>query len=198
MARRWRFDIRQSGRQIAAVLGAVTLINLVAYALVVRPRIQEYQRLQVTNRPRFDALEQRREEVTGRETYLAALRQAEVDLRELREKRLGTREERLVEVQLELAEMAKRFGIDLETVTYKNDVLVSEELDRLEMVVPLEGGYANLRRFLQAVESSNEFLVVERVGLAEGKQGGVMLQLNITLVTYFTLPPGMLAATTKR
>lgn len=198
MARRWRFDIRQSGRQILAVLGALALINLAAYALIVRPRIQEYQRLKVTNRPRFEALKQRLEEVTGRETYLTALRKAELDLRELREKRLGTREERLVEVQLELAELAKRFGIDLETVTYKNDILVNEELDRLEMVVPLEGGYANLRRFLQAVESSDEFLVVERVGLGEGKQGGVLLQLNITLVTYFTLPPATLAAVATR
>ena len=56
------------------------------------------------------------------------------------------------------------------------------------MTVPLEGGYANLRRFLQAVEVSDKFLVVERVALGEGKRGGAMLQLSITLATYFDAP----------
>ena len=56
------------------------------------------------------------------------------------------------------------------------------------MNVPLEGGYPALRRFLQAVEQSDKFLIVERVALAKGKEGGVMLQLNITLATYFNAP----------
>ncbi|MFN0281755.1 MAG: hypothetical protein ACKVZ6_07260 [Kineosporiaceae bacterium] len=56
------------------------------------------------------------------------------------------------------------------------------------MTLPLEGGYANLRRFLHAVEISGEFLVIERVALAEGDEGGVRLALNITLATYFDLP----------
>jgi len=54
--------------------------------------------------------------------------------------------------------------------------------------VPLEGGYHNLRGFIQAVESSSQFLVIERVVLVRSKEGGVLLQLNITLATYFDAP----------
>jgi len=56
------------------------------------------------------------------------------------------------------------------------------------MTVPLEGGYPNLRKFLQAVEHSDQFFVVERVSLARGKAGGKLLSLNIILATYFTAP----------
>ena len=56
------------------------------------------------------------------------------------------------------------------------------------MIVPLEGGYQNLRSFIQAVESSEQFIVVERVQLGRSNEGGVMLQLNITLATYFDAP----------
>ena len=92
-------------------------------------------------------------------------------------------------VQAEVARLCRLFSIDLESVAFDNDLLMGEELDRMVMTVPLLGGYENLRKFLQAVESSDKFLVVERVALDENKEGGVMLQLSITLATYFDLPP---------
>lgn len=187
MAWRLRFDIRQAGRQILIVLGLLFALNGAFYALAVRPAVAEYRTLTVTNKPLFDRLEERRQKVLGREAFLAAVKQAEADLLKLRDEVLSTREERMVEVQAEVEQLARQFGINLDSVTYKNQRLEDEQLDRIEIVVPLEGGYANLRRFLQAVESSDKFLVVERVGLVRGKEGGQLLQLNITMATYFNL-----------
>ena len=42
------------------------------------------------------------------------------------------------------------------------------------------------------MEHSAKFLLVERVALGKGKDGGVMLQLNITLATYFNAPEDVL------
>lgn len=189
MARRRRFDIRQASKQILLVLGLLLGLNVAFYAFFVGPAVQEYDRLRVSSEPRFEQLEQRRGQVEGREAYLTAVKQAQSDLERLHQEVLSTREQRMVEVQLELARLAEQFAINLDSITYHNQVLGGEELDRLEMVVPLLGGYANLRRFLQSVESSDKFLVVERVALVQGKEGGAMLQLNITLATYFTAPP---------
>ena len=125
------------------------------------------------------------------ETFFAGLQQAEADLAKLRTEVLSTRAQRMVDIQRELERLCVEFRIDLDSVTYDNDLLGEEELERFAMVVPLEGGYANLRRFLQAVEDSANFLVVERVALGEGKEGGVMLLLNITLAAYFDMPPEM-------
>jgi Tfp pilus assembly protein PilO len=187
-ARRIRFDVRQASRQILIVLAALFAANAAAYYFVVRPQVREYRELLETSRPRFEALEERRAGVVALEEFLAGVQRAEEDLRVFREEVLSTRGERMVAVQAELARLAEQFGIDLDAVTYQHKILRDEELDRFAMVVPLEGGYANLRRFLQAVESSEEFLVVERVGLAEGQDGGVLLRLDITLATYFNLP----------
>ena len=79
-------------------------------------------------------------------------------------------------------------------MSYSHKLMVGERLDRLEMVVPLEGGYVNLRKFLQAVEESDKFLLVERVALAQGKQGGRLLDLTISLASYFSAPEEVLAA----
>jgi len=116
---------------------------------------------------------------------------AEKDLEKLRDEILSSRNTRLVEVQNEVAQLAAEFHIPLDSVGFSSELLLDEELDRFGMDVPLEGNYSSLRKFLQAVEQSDKFLVVERVGLARGKAGGSLLSLNISLATYFNAPEGL-------
>jgi hypothetical protein len=186
--RRFKFDVRAAGRYITLVLGLLAVANGAFYFLATRPKVQEHTSLQEGTGPQQEALRANRAEVEEREGYHEALLKAEADLTTLREDVLSTRQQRLIEVQLELASLAGQFSIDLDSVAFDNELLREEELDKLVMTVPLEGGYANLRRFLQAVENSEKFLVVERVALGEGKRGGVMLQLSISLATYFDAP----------
>ncbi len=189
MASRWaRFDIRQVGRVVLIVLGSWLLVNLLVLGLVVRPRMQEFRTLERESQPRLNALAQRKKEVESLEGFLGGLHQAEQDLADLRGRRLGTRARQMVPVQLELSRLAEQFNINLDQVRYENSELEDEALERFAMVVPLEAGYGNLRRFIQAVESSERFLVIERVALGQTREGGVLLQLNITLATYFDAP----------
>lgn len=183
-----RFDIRQAGRRI--VFGGLTLalLNLGFYLLYTRPAVREYGRLEATTRPDFDEMKRREKSVQRLEAFRDGLQQAEADLQSLRDDVLSTRNDRLVEIQAEVAEICGEFKIDLQSVSYGHELLLDEELDRLEMTVPLEGGYSNLRKFLQAIERSDKFLLVERVALAKGQQGGRLLDLNISLATYFNAP----------
>lgn len=181
-------DIRQSGSKIAIGLVVVLLLNVAAWFLLVRPRILELAHLQEDSLPRLEALRKRTDEVEARERYLEALKQATTDLVQLREVVLSTGQKRMVSVQLELADLAGQFNIDLEEVEYQTDYLEGEGLERFGMEVPLVGGYANLRHFIQAVESSDKFLVIERIALDKAKDGGVLLRMNISLATYFDAP----------
>lgn len=183
-----KFDVRQMSRRIVTVLLAWLVLNVLVLALFVRPRVREFVTLQEESRPRLEALAKRQAEVEAEETFVEQLRQAETDLATLREQWLGDRRRRMVPIQLELARLAAQFGINLERVQYQNSELPNEGLERFAMVVPLEAGYGNLRKFLQAVENSDKFLVVERVALGQGREGGALLQLNITLATYFDAP----------
>jgi len=186
--RRFKFDIRAAGRYITLIVGLLAVANGVVYFLATRPKVQEYTSLQEGTGPQQEALRAHRAEVEEREGYHEALVKAEADLLTLREAVLSTRKLRMTEVYLELASLAGQFSIDVDSISFDNEILREEELDKLVMTVPLEGGYANLRKFLRAVENSEKFLVVERVALGEGKRGGVLLQLSISLATYFDAP----------
>jgi len=183
-----RFDIRQASKKILVGLLVLAGLNAIFYFISTRPALKEYRKLEATTRPDFDEIKQRERAVTRLESFRDGLQQAETDLQTLRDDVLSTRDARMVLVQAELQALCDEFKIDLESVSYDHDLLVAEGLDRLAMTVPLEGGYANLRKFLQAVEKSDKFLLVERVGLSSGKQGGRMLDLSIELATYFNAP----------
>ncbi len=187
-----RLDIRRGGRRIVTLLAALAALNVVFYIGLVEPQVREYQTLTEAREP-LGRLSERQKQVETHEVFRQAVRQAESDLADLRERLLSTRNQRLVEVEEELERLCREFGIDLNSVSFDNDLLLDEELDRFVMNVPLEGNYASLRKFLQAVESSKEFLVVERVSLARGREGGRTLSLSINLVTYFVAPEDILA-----
>jgi Tfp pilus assembly protein PilO len=193
MARRApRLDLRQAGRHILMALGALAALNAVFYFVLAQPSVREYRRLTEEREP-FQRLNERRGVVESHEGFLGAVQQAGRDLENLREEVLSTRNQRLVDVTQEVASLCEQFGIDFDTVNFDNELLLDEELDRLTMNVPLEGNYASLRKFLQAVESSDKFLVIERVSLARGKEGGTLLDLSINLATYFTAPEELVA-----
>jgi len=183
-----RLDIRQVSQQIVVLCIVLLAGNAFFYALLVRPRLEEHRALTTANAPRIRELERREAAVRTREAYVGSLKQAEEDLARFRKEILQTRNQRMIEVDEELARLAENFSINMDQVQYQNDILEDEGLERFAMTVPLQGGYANLRTFIQAVEESSKFLIIERVALAEGAEGGVLLTMNITLATYFDLP----------
>jgi len=186
------FDIRRGGRPILVLFVALAALNVMFYVGLVEPAVREYQSLTEAREP-LGKLSERQEQVEKHEGFHRAVEQAANDLQGLRQDVLSTRNKRLVEVEEELDRLCSQFGIDLNSVSYGNEMMPDEGLDRLVMNVPLEGNYTSLRKFLQAVESSGEFLVVERVSLARGKEGGRMLSLSINLATYFVAPEEIVA-----
>lgn len=192
--RKKRFDIRQSTAPILIVMGLFLVANVAFYSLLVRPKVREFQAVSQAGSPRIKALQAKRARVEKLESFVRGLQQARDDLRKLRTEVLSTREQRLVDVQEEVERLCREFNISLELVSYDYPKLPAEQLEGVRMVVPLQGGYTALRQFLHAVEESPKFLLVERVVLAQGEEGGVLLQLNITLTTYFDAPPAAVTA----
>jgi Tfp pilus assembly protein PilO len=194
------FDVRANGRQAAVALAVGLALNAGAYLGLVRPHLREAALLEEQSEPRLKQAKDREAEVAAKERFVAALQTASKDLISLREDVLSTKRQRMIDVQLEVAELASQFGINLERVQYEAPIpeqVGKEGLERFGMKVPLKGGYANLRKFLQAVEASEEFLVIEQVAL-EGVPGQEGLELNITLATYFDAPELRAAPKTPR
>ena len=115
-----KLDIRQAGKQVVLVLLAVLGANLVFGALLVRPRIRAFQELNENSLPRRQDLQRRQKEVEAQEKYLATLQQSTKDLETLRNDILSTRQKRMIEIQYELARLARQFNINMERVQYEN------------------------------------------------------------------------------
>jgi len=186
-----RFDVRASGKKAALLLALGLGLNGGAYLGLVRPHVREAKGLEEDSEPRLQQIKAREAEVAAKEKFVQAVETASRDLAALRQDVLSTKRQRMIAVQLEVAELASKFGINMERVQYEApdpEQAGKEGLERFGMKVPLKGGYANLRKFLQAVEASDEFLVIEQVAL-EGEPGSqAALELNITLATYFDAP----------
>ena len=66
-----------------------------------------------------------------------------------------------------------------------DELIQGTHLIELGVNIPLSGGYRNLRQFINSVEKSELFLIVQSIQLQEGDRGGVLLNLNVRLITYF-------------
>lgn len=187
-ARRARFDVREAGGAIALVLGALLLVNAAVSVLVVRPKVVKYRQLTDQSSPQLMVVKSREKDVLAKEAYLAALTKARDDMKYLAGDVLSTRQRRMIGVQLEIAKLLKDYGIAFDRVTYDSaGTLDNGALERFAFTVPLTGGYGSLRKFIQSVESSENFLVIERVDLGAGRTADIV-ELNITLATYFIAP----------
>jgi hypothetical protein len=187
-----RFDIREASGVILLVAAGVLVANVAATVLLVRPRLARYHQLTDTSSPQAQLVKTRGAEVAEKETHRQALEKAKADMTHLAADVLSTRQKRMINVQLEISELFKEFGLSWDRVQYENEPLAENDaLERFAIVVPLAGGYSSLRRFIQAVEKSENFLVIERVQLGTGKVQDVV-DLNITLATYFITPDAKL------
>ncbi len=63
------------------------------------------------------------------------------------------------------------------------------QLSKLTTTYTLSGDYRNVRRFIYALETAPEFIVLENIGLSaaggEGPQRGGGLSMSLEIATYF-------------
>jgi Tfp pilus assembly protein PilO len=93
-----------------------------------------------------------------------------------------------------LQQAADDAGLEFKASHFDWDEVRDSRLSRAFSTVTLIGRYSNIRRFLYAVETASEFIVVEKVGLAEAAttaQGSTgNLEVSLTVATYFLTPAG--------
>ena len=128
----FRFDVRQAGRILLVAYVSLALINAIFFMLLTRPKVFEYRTMTDKTAPLVLALSNRETQVDDLEEYLLRLEQAQADLHRLREEILATKNRRMIPVQLELERLAQQFQINSDQVTYENQILEDEDLDKDE------------------------------------------------------------------
>lgn len=182
------FDVRAESGTIIVIAMVLLVLNLFFFLFLTKPAISRYRSLNAENSPALRALEHKEKETKIIEKRFARITETEENIKEFYENVLSSKNERMIDIQLEVVDIATQFNINPETVKYSNEELNKEGVEKFSISVPLTGTYANLRHFLHRIEDSENFLIVDRVFLSTAKEGGVILQLNIQLSTFFDAP----------
>jgi Tfp pilus assembly protein PilO len=92
-----------------------------------------------------------------------------------------------------LQEAARNAGLEFRGANFDWEAVRESPLSRAYSDVTLRGRYADIRRFLHAVESAEQFVVVERVELAQSTTTSPantgILEVSLLVSTFFVTEP---------
>ena len=95
-------------------------------------------------------------------------------------------------INLWVAEAAREAGLEFRGSHFDWSEVRDSQLTRAFSQITLQGSYPNIRRFLHAVETAEEFVVVERVELVQQSdqvQPGGQLEVSLVVATYYRTRP---------
>jgi Tfp pilus assembly protein PilO len=183
-----RIDVRRDVGKIAGVLAALLVANLAFYLLLVYPRTSETAALESERDTFHETLKALRERTEGLRAAHKKVVEQEEALERFYGETLGTKHAKLVPAQREINVIGKEFGIDPKEVGYRYEDKVAGRVERCVISLPLEGGYTNLRQFIERVENSENFFVIDHISLSGTQEGGSKLNLSVQVATYFDAP----------
>jgi type IV pilus assembly protein PilO len=95
--------------------------------------------------------------------------------------------ERLTAVIAEVKNLADMAGVLYSSFSYPDQVLEEQGLIKRSLVFSVEGSYLDLRSFINLIEVSDLFLILESVQLTGGARDGPTVRVSMTVSTLFVL-----------
>ncbi len=173
--------LRKVPRQrVAAVLGAVALAELLFWVLAVRPlgdRESEQAALLATLAQQVQQRQETVEKLRAASERVAGARDnGDALLEQLTFDRRNTFSELLTE----LGRAAKEAGVEVRETNYNSDTIDgNEKYGMVSISANFRGQYENLVKFLNLLDRSNEFLIIERLGAAPREEGGLQITMRV-------------------
>lgn len=89
-------------------------------------------------------------------------------------------------IDAELDDLAKKSGVQVQSVTLRHKEVPARGLTQVDLDSAVSGEYANIVKFMNSLQRSRNFYVVESLNLqAEGQGGPTTLRIGLHLKTYF-------------
>jgi len=177
-------------RAIILPLVALALVNVGLYAFALYPLSVRVRTLESRANASLGGLAAAEREyraaravVTGRERADAELKTFYSDV--LPADLAGAR--RMTSARL--AQLARETNLAYEHRTYRLDAAYKGDLEKLGIVMDLSGEYDDVREFVHRLETAPEFVVIEKMTLAEKGQGESGLTLTLDLATFYRAAP---------
>lgn len=125
------------------------------------------------------------------ERLLARSRRNQQEIARLYSESFATRSQRLTGITAEVKSLARKAGLDPQTLSYPEQAIEEYGLVKRSFAFPVEGTYLELRRFINLLELSSSFLTLEEIQLSGGgEEDGAELRMTLRLSTLFALEAG--------
>jgi Tfp pilus assembly protein PilO len=182
--------ILREKRPHIVILGVGLLINLLAYVLIVQPRGVRAAGAADRAAAAASARSGGERELAAAEALVTGKSRADEELNEFYRKVLPAgREAARRMMDRTLPALAEETGVRWLRRTSEVSVSDDERLTELTVNMVLQGEYDDLRDFLYAVESGDQFIILDDVMLSEGRPDEP-LTLAIRLSTFFRAADG--------
>ena len=183
------FDVREKTPLILGIILAWLGLNLAFTFLVNLPRASEASRLTEESARMADLITTRQKDIERLKVERTRVVDGSSKLQDFYKVVLATKGERMIAFQKEIRDIAGKFRIDLKSINYAAEAApTKDKIARFGAAMPLTGSYEGLREFIETIEKSDQFIIINSVELSNSKEGGVILGLSIALSTYFLDP----------
>jgi len=186
--RRRRSLVFAHWRAIAVTLGVLLLANVLVHAFVIRKTVRvsgDREAILAAERERVSRIAR---EIRSLQDTVSKLACSRSDAAHVFDELLSSKEERLTSILRQVRRMARERRIEPSRLGLSVTEQPDTGLVEFGISFPLEGNYQTLRDFIEEVEESESFLVIEEVQITGDRASPEELRLQITLTTWFTAP----------
>jgi hypothetical protein len=178
-------------RRIIVPLVVGIIANVVLYAVVVFPLGRQVLSTEQEERAAREELVQARQDYNSAKATVSGKQQADVALQKFYKDVLPSdlsTARRLTFTRL--ADLAKQTNVRLEHGTNENVHEKGSSLWKLTTRYTLEGDYRDVRKFIYALETAPEFIVLENIGLTSAgpdqpQQSNKGVAMSLEISTYY-------------
>ncbi len=168
--------------KILHVAAVLFIINLSFIVIIKNPQKNALINLYDQIRENRKSLNKSYEYLNRLEKRLKKLKFTDESLSKFYSEVLKPKNTGIVEMRKELDSLLRQMNISTVNLTYDNKEVPEYNLFQVSITLPIEGNYASIRRFINKIENSKNFITIESISLTESK---ATLMLNIKLSAYF-------------
>lgn len=173
-------------RRLIWPLGIALLINAGVYAVVVYPLSKKVAGGEAAARASASALAEARRDHTAARATVTGKGQADKELQKFYGEVLPANVSGARRITfLRIEQLAAQAGLHLERETSAAQPQRDSPLVKFTYTAALSGEYRNIRRFIHALETAPEFLVLENVQLSQTDTDSRDLDVTVQIATYY-------------
>lgn len=173
-------------KKLTIILFCLLIVNCILYFLYVKDIDSELNRLREDEQLLNQEVKKAEDEAFRAKALLKDLVMTNMELEEFYYEILGSKEERILKILEQVDSLANRYNLLKRDLIFDHKELEKEKVIQFDIVFPLRGSYSDIRDFINHIEKSTYFLIINRIDLASPDKSEDVITLNVHLRTYFS------------